>query len=791
MIGLCYSFSASYAASPSTALEYYPGEFVVTLPNQSLARPGAHQVGAFATAQLEDHGTVLRRLGGATVVLSSGRSSTTQRPVAQTVKSLGLGVSEADLFCKELVAQGLVASCTPNYRLSTADDPAPDPQLSGLWGLTTAEGVGADRAWALTTGSTAVVVAVIDTGIDYTHPDLAGNMWVNPGEIAANGVDDDGNGFIDDVHGANFTPWAASRGNPYDDNNHGTHVAGTIGALQSNGLGVVGINHNVRLMALKFMDANGSGRLSDAIAAIDYMVMMKLNYNVAIRVCNNSWGGGGYSPAMVAAIERARDAGIIFVAAAGNSATDVDLFPAYPASYEVSNIVTVAALAQDQTLASFSNYGAEGVDIAAPGVNILSTLRGGQYGSLSGTSMATPHVVGSLALLFALEPTLGVDAVIQRLFETGRDVPGLTRPEGGLGFVRTRRTVSADRLIYNERAPVQGGSGSESPCGYSFLTSNLVAGGAVDGAADREAIVNQVDEGGFVRVDLPFAFPFFRTSTSTLYISPNGVVYLNEPRGPDYQVSHRAPNYSIAAFHSDLTPRAASQGVRYKVNADRVTIAWNAEHYSLLGYGPISVRLTLYPSGLAVNSVSFDGSNDPALLSRLVLGDAFQNPAAPPVGLIGASASSNALSSTLDIGQAQRSLLANGTQRLDLRVTMMPTCFESPPPETELTIAVINEIQLKQVKKSRTLEARYSGVGSGKIPLIVSVNRKQCDATGWGTLEQGAGSKRFKLPAGISRLLVQSPTGARAGFSQKGAQASARRSKWRRACEQVTKALSS
>jgi subtilisin family serine protease len=788
---LACAFNSLCYAAPPAALEYYAGEYVVTLPVQSVGPHFAGRMGALSTPRLEEFGTVMKRFRGSTVLLSAGRSSHRDPSSAVSAMSAGIGISEADLFCKEMIAQGVVASCTPNYRLSISQvpvpEPVPDPLLGGLWGLTT-EGVDAARAWNLTEGSSDVVVAVIDTGIDYTHPDLAANIWVNPGEIAGNGVDDDGNGFIDDVHGANFTPWATARGDSLDDNNHGTHVAGTIGAVHGNGIGVGGINKQVKLMALKFMDSNGSGRLSDAIAAIDYMVTMKVNHNINIRVSNNSWGGGGYSPALFAAIERARDVGIIFVAAAGNSATDIDLFPAYPASYEVSNVVSVAALSQGQSLATFSNYGAEGVDIAAPGVNVVSTLRGGQYGSLSGTSMAAPHVVGSLALLFALEPTMGITEALERLYETGREVAGLTRPEGMGGYVRTRRTVSAARLVYNERTPLGGGSGGEASCGYSFQTANIVTGGAVDGAADRAPIVNQVDEGSFVRLDLPFDFPFFKTSTRTLYISPNGLVYLNEPRGPDYLVAHRAPNFSIAAFHSDLTPRAASQGVRYHLGADRVTIAWNAEHYTLLGYGPITARLTLYPSGLVVSSVSFEGAQDPVLMSRLVLGDAFQTPVVPALGLIGASAGSNENSSTLNIAQVQRSLLTAPGQRLDLQVTMIPTCFESPLPETELTIASINKIRLKQ-KRNRTVEALYSGAGSGKIPLTVTLNRTQCEQTAWGTLEQGIGSKKFNVPVGVARVALQSPTSARGAVSMRGATSSTPGRRLRKMCERVVNAI--
>jgi subtilisin family serine protease len=289
----------------------------------------------------------------------------------------------------------------PNYLYQTCITPN-DPSFSQLWGMqntgqtggTPGADIRATSAWSQFTGTSNVIVAIIDTGMDYNHVDLAGNAFVNPGEIANNGVDDDGNGFIDDVRGWDFVN---NDRDPIDDNGHGTHCAGTIGAVGNNGIGVVGVNWDVTLMPIKFLDAGGSGSTDAAISSIDYAVLM------GARIISASWGGGGFSQALQDAIDAARQAGVLFVAAAGNSAVNTDISPHYPSSYPLDNIIAVAASDHNDQKAGFSNYGALTVDLAAPGVDILSTVPGG-YGLLSGTSMATPHVAGALALILGKIP---------------------------------------------------------------------------------------------------------------------------------------------------------------------------------------------------------------------------------------------------------------------------------------------------------------------------------------------------------------------------------------------------
>ncbi len=317
-----------------------------------------------------------------------------------------------DAALQSIAARTDVLSVTPDFRVHVAALPN-DSQLASQWALENNGSAGlldadidASQAWDYGTTSS-VVVAVIDTGIDYNHVDLAQNIWTNTREINGNGIDDDRNGYVDDIRGWNF---AGNNNNPMDDNGHGTHVAGTIGAVGNNGQGIAGVAWSVKMMALKFLDASGSGSLSDAVEAIDYA---RLN---GAKVINASWGGGGFSSALQSAIQRFQSAGGIFVAAAGNEAANNAAVPSYPANYPLTNVISVAASTAVDALASFSNYGTN-VDIAAPGNSILSTIPGNRYTRFSGTSMAAPHVAGAFALLWGQKSTLTaaqlIDAVMK------------------------------------------------------------------------------------------------------------------------------------------------------------------------------------------------------------------------------------------------------------------------------------------------------------------------------------------------------------------------------------------
>jgi len=338
----------------------------------------------------------------------------------------------------------------PDYVVKAISIPN-DPRFSELWGLKNNNSkvdINVLPAWETTTGSRDVVVGVIDTGIDCTHPDLADNCWVNPGEDGtdgqgkdkrSNGIDDDSNGYIDDWRGWNFIN---ETNNATDDNRHGTHVAGTIGAVGNNNLGVVGVNWQVSLVPLKFLDSSGSGYISDAIEAVEYATKMKF------FATNNSWGGGPYNDLMLQAIQRADSAGIHFVAAAGNSGSNNDVTPQYPANYDVPNVISVAAINSTGALASFSCWGKTTVDVAAPGDGILSTVPGNQYESLRGTSMATPHVTGAIALIKAKFPGDAPQTIRNRLLQSVTALPDSTQAErirtGGMINLQAAFGISPD-----------------------------------------------------------------------------------------------------------------------------------------------------------------------------------------------------------------------------------------------------------------------------------------------------------------------------------------------------------
>jgi subtilisin family serine protease len=267
------------------------------------------------------------------------------------------------------------------------------------------------------------VVAIIDSGIDVSHPYLAANIWTNPGEVADNGVDDDRNGYIDDIHGWNFVD---NTPNVQDGYGHGTHVAGIVAAAGTAGVSTAGIGWNVSLMALKFQDNTGLGFTGAAIAGIQYATMMRRDFGINVVVINNSWGGTtGFSTMLQDAIRVAGEAGITFVVAAGNSGADNDAVARYPSGYDLPNVIAVAATGSTGALAGFSNYGATTVDLGAPGTAIYSTLPGGRYGSLSGTSQATPHVSGAVARLAAAKPGISVAEVRTALFASVDKLPDL------------------------------------------------------------------------------------------------------------------------------------------------------------------------------------------------------------------------------------------------------------------------------------------------------------------------------------------------------------------------------
>lgn len=327
---------------------------------------------------------------------------------------------------------------TPAARLARAADAVfpNDPDFPRQWGLHSPNDIDIDapQAWALTASAAPVIVAVIDSGLDLSHPDLVGRIWVNPREIPGNGRDDDGNGYADDVHGWNFV---ANTNNPADDYGHGTHVAAIVGAGHDNALGVAGVAPNAVIMPLKFLDSRGNGDLSNAARAIRYAV------DNGARIINASWTGGGYNAQLDEAIAYAASRGVIFVAAAGNNRRNIDVTPSYPAAYRHPNVVVVGAADAGGNRARFSNYGSRSVHVLAPGDAILSAWVGAGYRVMSGTSMAAPFVSGVLALGIGMFPHLSPAELIQRLVATARPLPA-----GDSGSARAGM-VDADNFILN------------------------------------------------------------------------------------------------------------------------------------------------------------------------------------------------------------------------------------------------------------------------------------------------------------------------------------------------------
>jgi hypothetical protein len=304
--------------------------------------------------------------------------------------------------CVELLKDPAIVSCSPNYMIRV------DAKVDSSFASTLPYTPTIVPTSRLDSGAD-IVVAVLDTGVDYNHPELANHMWKNSGEVEGNGLDDDNNGYIDDIFGIDA---ANATGNPMDENGHGTHVAGIIlnqaGELGSQGTG------RVKIMALRFLNAQGMGGLVGAIKAMEYLAMMK-ERGVDVRISNNSWGGAAYSEVLSTAVKIVTERGIGFVAAAGNVANDNDRDPEYPASLNLPNVVSVAAVDKDNNLAIFSNYGEQSVDIAAPGVGIVSTFPGSSHKAMSGTSMAAPHIAGQLAKLLLKTPQYSSSELVLEL----------------------------------------------------------------------------------------------------------------------------------------------------------------------------------------------------------------------------------------------------------------------------------------------------------------------------------------------------------------------------------------
>ncbi|MFZ5863099.1 MAG: S8 family serine peptidase [Nitrospirota bacterium] len=398
-----------------------------------------------------------------------------------------------------------------------------DPLFSSLWGLhnigqaggTVDADIDAPEAWDSQVGSPSVVVADIDSGMDLTHPDLAANLWVNPGEIIGNGIDDDGNGYIDDYRGWDFVN---NDSNPSDDGGHGSHTAGIIAAVGNNGVGVTGVAWQARVMPLKFLDAGGNGLTSDAVDAILYAA------NMGVRIINASWGCNGvgcYSQALEDAIAYANSAGVLVVVAAGNNGTNNDVTPDYPCVSTQPNVICVSATTRNDQLASFSNYGSSTVDLGAPGSAILSTVPTGSCGlcdpsrylSVNGTSSAAPHVSGAAALILSQFPSYTLTQVRDAILSTVDPIPALTGRTTTGGRLNVQRALLSNFTV--TAAPVSQAVTAGGSTTYAVtVTSQGAFSGSVAltlGAMDANLA------GSFIPTTV--TVPASGTATSTLTIS--------------------------------------------------------------------------------------------------------------------------------------------------------------------------------------------------------------------------------------------------------------------------------
>jgi subtilisin family serine protease len=434
--------SSGEAAGPG---DFRPGELIIrTKPSISLFSAGSKQ-----SSVVDDLGaTVMTKFQTPGDIHKSGGSG----EFVHVKLPEGVSVEEA---LAKMAGDARVEFAVPNtiYTLpefkKSNGNISNDPDAGKLWGLnnegqtggTPDADIDAPEAWAVHTGRTQAeggpIIAVIDTGIDYNHPDLKANMWTNPGEIAGDGIDNDGNGVIDDVHGYNAI---GDNGDPMDTQGHGSHCAGTIAAAGNDGTGVVGVNQKANLMAIKIFGDDGSSDAAAIIRAIQYAD------NNGARITSNSWGG----PVPNAGIKQAfADSSALHLVAAGNSAFNNDYLPSFPANHSLPNLLSVAATDHNDALAEFSQYGKKKVHLGAPGVDILSTVPGGKYDTYSGTSMATPHVSGAAGLIASANPEISNEELRARLLGGVDKVPALEGKTvtGGRLNVHNSLTMEAPKDI--------------------------------------------------------------------------------------------------------------------------------------------------------------------------------------------------------------------------------------------------------------------------------------------------------------------------------------------------------
>ncbi len=522
-----------------------------SIPSQSHTQPGAPEIEPgsysvlvkFKDATAVTDGRAVQRLRAAGLIRpqqlrlvpgltrsSLRRSQDLQQTLADLEKQTNIEYAEPDYVVWSLAM--------PNdARFSELDGLNNIGQLGGRIDAD----IDAPEAWDLQTGND-IVIAVIDSGVDYLHPDLKDNIWVNVNEIPNNGIDDDSNGFIDDVNGWNFVN---NSNDPMDRRDHGTHVAGTLAATGNNQAGITGVNWQAKIMPLKFINDQGVGSVSKAIAALEYAVAN------GARISNNSWGGGKFSQAMYDALSAANAAGHLFVVGAGNDAKDNDGFPHYPSSYDINNVIAVVATDNRDQLAEFSNYGVRSTDLAAPGVAILSTAKNNRYQVLSGSSIAAPFVSGVAGLLLSQNAHLTISDMRSALLNTVDKQDSLIGKVASGGRINAFQAVSTVPIStsivlvspmelspknlelpvgVSQRLTVRGGL---LPLAWSVDNPNVVTinsnTGIVVGRSEGVAQITATDANG---VNASVAIGV--TATAALSLSPAGTQML----GVDEQLSY-------------------------------------------------------------------------------------------------------------------------------------------------------------------------------------------------------------------------------------------------------------
>lgn len=616
----------------------------------------------FLVEPLEDRRMLAAFIEGEVLVQFAPNASASQRAAARTavqgraaeaihtaaMRSAGAGVLERISLAKgvpvERAIQALakrpgVVFAEPNWKLTAAavsNDPYyttgsqlwgmygdDSPAASGSAGTTNQFGSQAEKAWdAGFTGSSTVVVGIVDEGIDTSHPDLAANIWVNPSEVAGDGLDNDGNGYVDDINGWDFF---YGDNTVYDagEDSHGTHVAGTIGGAGANGIGVAGVNWNVKMISTKFLGPGG-GSTSNAIKAIDYLTDLKARHGINVVASNNSWGGGGYSSALHSAIIRGANAGILFVAAAGNGGSDGvgdsnDTTVNYPSNYSTLQgtstqgaaayeaVIAVAALTSTGGLASYSNYGSTTVDIAAPGSSINSTLPGGTYGNYSGTSMATPHVTGSVALYASAYPGAAAATIRNAILNSSRptsSLAGKTVTGGRLDIAAALNAAPPVRISVSGSSVIEGNAGiapltftvSLSAASASTVSVNYAtANGSATAGSDYSATSGT----------LSFA-PGETTKTVTVDVIGDTAVEANETFS--LTLAGASANASIAT--------TSASGTITNDDQQAVVSLAIASASALEGSGTFLITVTLSQATTSKVSVRFATANGTAVAGR-------------------------------------------------------------------------------------------------------------------------------------------------------------------------------